>query len=353
MDLKIQWKLPLQLHGCNGEKAEGYFSRRINVEEKLFDIAEETSGSSRPIYGYARVSSDFTTGGSYGTAFFNINPDPLADISITPEDSFAIQDKTAVIRKSGGTTEGSSEFSEGVKRLVNRNATETAGDARLYAEIQFHDRVGLKDVQSIDLIRTDPASGEAIQMGHTGIDYEAFGKMSKEEQANFMEVYAKEQQQAAARIKTSLTEKGFPDIEVRTGFLNRELVGETKNPNYIPGARGRGNPEYIAEYAERVVYDTGEELAENKIGLLDALRRSHLDGSTLEGNFARAHDVAASTVSPSMTDLKAAIAAAKESADRSAAIASEVIESSPMSQRTVSKIMEAGETAAQVMRFRL
>jgi len=54
-----------------------------------------------------------------------------------------------------------------------------------------------------------------------------------------------------------------------------------------------------------------------------------------------------------MSDLKAAIANANQSMDRSAAIASEVTESAPMTKRTVNKIMEAGEVAAKVMRFRL
>jgi hypothetical protein len=54
-----------------------------------------------------------------------------------------------------------------------------------------------------------------------------------------------------------------------------------------------------------------------------------------------------------MSDLKAAIAAANQSTDRSAAIASEVVESAPMAKRTVNRIMEAGEAAAKVMRFRL
>jgi hypothetical protein len=319
----------------------------------LFDIGEETPGSSRPIYGYARVSTDFTTGGSYGTAFFNIKPNSLDDISITPEDSFAVSDRSAVIRKSGGTVEGSVEFSQGVERLVGRNASETAGDARLYAEVQFHNRVGLKDVQSIDLIRTDPGSGEAIQMAHTGVDYEAFGKMNKGEQASYMEKYALEQRQMAARIKTDLVESGFPDVEVRTGFLNRELVGQKKNPNYMPGVRGKGNPEYISEYSERIVYDSGEELAENKIGLLEALRKSHLEGSQLEGNFARAHDEVASAISPSMSDLKAAIAAAKESTQTASVKAEEVIQNASMARRTLNNVIEAGETAAKVMRFRL
>lgn len=223
----------------------------------------------------------------------------------------------------------------------------------MYAEVQFHDRVALKDVQSIDLIRTDPASAEGTQMIHTGVDYEAFGKMSKEEQANYIERYAKEQQEAAARIRTSLAEAGFPDIEVRTGFLNRELIGETKNPNYMPGVRGKGNPEYISEYSQKIIYDTSEELAENKIGLIDALKRSHLDGSTLEGNFARAHDEMASASSVAISDIKAAIAAARDSVDKSSQIASSALESKSMAQRTLDGIIEAGETAAKVMRFRV
>jgi hypothetical protein len=234
--------------------------------------------------------------------------------------------------------------------MVDRHAVESAGDAMSYAEIQFHDRVGLKDVQSIDLIRTDPGAGEAAQMAHTGIDYEAFGKMSKDEQATYLERFARGQQDAAAKIRASLAEKGFPDIEVRTGFLNRELIAQEKNPDYMPGVRGRGNPEYIPKYSEKIVYDTADELAENQIGLLDSLRTSHLQGSAMEGNFARAHDEAASALSPSMSDLKAAIASSRDTMQGPQAVSRAVTRAGKMSESTLQGTMDAAATAVKVMR---
>ena len=207
--------------------------------------------------------------------------------------------------------------------------------------------------QSEPVRPADPGAGEAAQMTHTGVDYEAFGKMSKDEQATYLERFARGQQDAAAKIRASLTEMGFPDIEVRTGFLNRELIAQEKNPNYMPGVRGKGNPEFIPKYSEKIVYDTADELAENKIGLLDSLRTSHLQGIPMEGNFARAHDEAASALSPSMSDLKAAIAASRDTMQGSQVVPKAVTKAGKMSESTLRRTMDAAATAVRVMRARL
>jgi hypothetical protein len=201
------------------------------------------------------------------------------------------------------------------------------GDARSYAEIQFHNRVGLKDVQSIDLIRTDPQSRHAdvAQMVRMGFDKEAFGLMSNDEQATYLERFARGQQDQAAKIRASLAEKGFPDIEVRTGFLNRELIEE-------------GDFYSIPKYSEKVVYDTADELAENQIGLLDSLRGSHLQGSiasskdTMQGAQAVVEEM-----SPFMKQILA------ENAAKGARVGVQSME-------TASKVMEGMGQALKVMR---
>lgn len=246
------------------------------------------------------------------------------------------------------------KFGETLKRFVGFYEEDPIKDPRMYAEVQFHERVSLKDVESIDLIRADPGTAESVSLAHTGIDTEEFAKMSKAEQADFLESYALKQREAAGAIKARLTQMGFPEIQVRTGFVNREIVGKKKNPNYMPGVRGTGlaAQEYISEYANTIVYDTADELAENKIGLIDALRRSHFEGTGMSGNFSRAHDEAASLAGPSMSDIKAALAGAKETVQASAQTANQVVQSKSMARRTLDSVISAGETAAKVMRFR-
>lgn len=326
---------------------------RRSVESKLFDIAEDAPGSARPIYGYARHSADFVSAGSYGSAFFNIKPDPLSDISATAFDSFGAR-REHVTRKVGGTTEGTAEFSEKVKTMVDRHTADylsplkNPGTTRSYAEIQFHDRVGLKDVQSIDLIRMNPDAGfiEEAQMARMGFDYETFAIMPKDEQATYLERFARGQQDAAAKIRTSLAESGFPDIEVRTGFLNRELIEQVRNPDYMPGVRGTGNAarEFIPKYSEKIVYDTADDIAENQIGLLDSLRTSHLRGSiassrdTMQGAQAVVEEM-----SPFMKKVLTEIAAKKKT----------VTKAGRMSESTLQGTMDAAAMAVKVMRSRL
>lgn len=329
----------------------------------------------------------------YGNVAFNIKPDPLADVSITSTDSFgtpknvfedANVGRNNIFRKPRITpvqsdglprtsnlasgdframTEnmvlakkadsGIAQFGETLKRFVGLyQEDEFIPDPRMYAEVQFHERLNLKDIESIDIIRTDPASAEAVDLAHTGVNKTEFNKMSKSEQADFLESYAAKQREAAAAIKARLTELGFPDIEVRTGFLNREVVSRTKNPDYIPGARGSMGQarEFLEVYEDRLVYDTEKLIAEKQIGLLDALRASHLEGSELSGNFSRGH---APPVSVSTADIRAALSASTEALQSSAEIAEQVVGKKSFAKRTLDSVISAGETAAKVMRFRL
>lgn len=208
------------------------------------------------------------------------------------------------------------------------------GDARSYAEIQFHDRVGLKDVQSIDLIRMNPEARHADveQMLRMGFDYQAFAIMPKDEQATYLERFARGQQDQAAKIRASLAEKGFPDIEVRTGFLNRELI-ESSNPYSPP------------KYSEKVVYDTADELAENQIGLLDSLRGIHLQGSIASSrDTMQGAEAVIEEMSPFMKAENAAAAAAKKKT---------VTKAGKMSESTLQGTMDAAAMAVKVMRGRL
>lgn len=328
----------------------------------------------------------------YGNAVFNIKPNPLANVSVTSTDSFGVPksvfdnpkiEANHIFKKpritpviSDGLPRSSSlasgdframtenlvlakkadsgiaEFGESLKKFVALHEEDQfIKEAGMYAEVQFHERVSLSDVDSIDLVRADPGSAESVGLAHMGIDTEEFSKMSKPEQADFLESYARKHAEAATAIKTRLTEMGFPDIQVRTGFLNREVVSQSKNPNYIPGTRGKGlaAQEFLPVYADKLVYDTEEAIAEKKIGLLDALRASHIEGSELSGNFSRGH---APGISLSMADIKAAMAASTETLQSSAQVAEQVVGNKSMIKRTLDSVISAGETAAKVMRFR-
>jgi hypothetical protein len=217
------------------------------------------------------------------------------------------------------------------------------GDARSYAEIQFHDRVGLKDVQSIDLIRMNPEAGreyaDVAEMVRMGFSYETFELMPKDEQATYLERFARGQQDQAAKIRASLAEKGFPDIEVRTGFLNRELIEE-------------GNSYSPPKYSEKVVYDTADELAENQIGLLDSLRRSHLRGSIASSrDTMQEAQAVVEEMSPFMKKVLAENVAAAAARERTASRA--VTKAGKMSESTLQGTMDAAAMAVKVMRGRL
>jgi len=58
-------------------------------------------------------------------------------------------------------------------------------------------------------------------------------------------------------------------------------------------------------------------------------------------------------VSISTSDIKAAIAGAKETVQASAQTANQVVQSKSMARRTLDSVISAGETAAKVMRFRV
>lgn len=256
-----------------------------------------------------------------------------------------------VVRKRGGTTEGSADFSEAVKRFVDANNEDvfTGG----YAEIQFHSRVNLGQVESIELIRADPATGKAAGIKNPKMVHPTvFAKMSLSEQADVLEAQAREQLEAAAQIRQKLDEMGFPDVQVRTGLLNRELVSQHKNPDYIPGTRGTlsAAKEYIEEYADKIVYDTSDAIAEEQIGLLESLRKAHLEGTPIEGNFTRAHEISDSAKGPSLDDIRASIASAEEAVMEAENLTKKSTKSTSMAKRTLNGILDSGEVAARVMR---
>lgn len=409
--------------------SKDYYLTRKSAEFNAFNIPFEAEAADRPIYGFARMSDDFTTavGGqtSYGNVVINLKQrEGLQVIASGGRERVGIGDTlnlTVGVLEGDGSTkrfavdettgriithtlplretlEEGRIISTGISGSVNLNMADRIGPssgAQLYesvpipqrpmpkfldevsslvqgtpkpnpdkyVELSFFDRLKAGDIESIDIIRRpfDTEYGDAPEALKVGLH-----SMNGEEASARILQGAREDMALAFSLRSQLDEMGLSHIPIRTGTTVPIYGVNAQNQDLMSRLESLSGFKHQSGFVgERTVFDTTEKTAEQLMGIDRLLASDEFKGLSGAMIPSRAFDVknieSGTGVFTSLIDGSAEGARAASASISSATrvVAEEAAEkvvqegSRVLGGRTLSGILEAGEVAAKVMRFKV
>ena len=263
------------------QDVDSYIAQRKSAEHHALNVPFEAGAESRPVYGFARMSDDFTTavGGktSYGDVLINVKArDSLRAIASAGQEGVGIGDTMNLTQRlfdsaegefvsdpvTGRTVTGTLPlretleqdriFSTGISGSVNLNTADRTGITRgaqrveslaipqkpmseflqqvaslvqgnanpgadSYVELSFFDRLKAGDIESIDIIRRPFDLGKADGKDMPEALRGGLHSVRGQEASQILAQAAQEDINLASSLRAQLDEAGLSHIPVRTG----------------------------------------------------------------------------------------------------------------------------------------